>query len=54
VRILHGENPAGIPFANTRSEKLTVNPAAAAKVGLLLPESLLQRATVLPEAAHKP
>ncbi|HQL20459.1 MAG TPA: ABC transporter substrate-binding protein [Opitutaceae bacterium] len=54
VRILHGESPAGIPFANTRSEKLTVNPAAAAKVGLLLPESLLQRATVLPEAAHKP
>ena len=54
VRILHGEKPATIPFANTRSERLTVNPAAAAKVELVIPDRILQRATVLPEPAHKP
>ncbi len=51
VRILRGEAPAGIPFANTRSEALTVNPAAAAKIGLTLPASVLQRAKVLEASA---
>lgn len=46
VRVLRGAAPAAIPFANTHSETLTVNPAAAAKVGLVLPPELLRRATV--------
>jgi ABC-type uncharacterized transport system substrate-binding protein len=56
VRILRGENPANIPFANTRSETLTINPAVAAKVGLTIPESVLRRAKVLApaEPARKP
>jgi ABC-type uncharacterized transport system substrate-binding protein len=47
VRVLRGENPASIPFANTRSEKLTINPAAAARVGLKFPPRVQQSATVL-------
>lgn len=56
VRVLRGENPATIPFANTRSETLTINPAAAAKVGLAIPESVLARAKIFTpaEPARKP
>jgi len=56
VRVLRGEKPASIPFANTRSETLTINPAAAAKVGLAIPESVLSRAKVAApaEPAAKP
>ena len=56
VRILRGENPANIPFANTRSETLTINPAAAAKAGLAIPESVLARAKIFTpaEPARKP
>jgi ABC-type uncharacterized transport system substrate-binding protein len=46
VRVLRGAAPASIPFANTRSERLMVNPAAAARLGLTLPAGLLQRAEV--------
>ena len=46
VRVLRGADPATIPFANVRSERLIVNPVAAARFGLALPESLLQRAEV--------
>ena len=56
VRILRGDSPANIPFANTRSETLTVSPAAAAKVGLAIPESVLARAKIFTpaEPARKP
>jgi ABC-type uncharacterized transport system substrate-binding protein len=50
VRVLRGASPAGIPFSNTRSEYLTVNPAAAARLGLVLPPVLLQRAEVFTPA----
>ena len=46
VRVLRGADPASIPFANARSERLMVNPAAAARLGLALPSGLLQRAEV--------
>ncbi len=51
VRVLRGANPASIPFANTRSETLTINPAAAARVGLKFPPRVLQSATVYEPAA---
>jgi len=51
VRVLRGKDPANIPFANTRSETLTINPAAAAKVGLAIPESVLSRAKIVTPAA---
>ena len=51
VRVLRGEKPSAIPFANTRSETLTINPAAAAKVGLAIPESVLGRAKIVAPAA---
>ncbi len=44
VRVLRGADPARIPFTNVRSERLIVNPAAAARLGLALPAGLLQRA----------
>ena len=46
VRVLRGADPATIPFVNTRSEHLIVNPVAAARLGLTLPAGLLQRAEV--------
>jgi ABC-type uncharacterized transport system substrate-binding protein len=53
ARVLRGTSPATIPFANTRTESLTVNPAAAARFGLTLPAGLLQRAKVF-TPARKP
>lgn len=50
VRVLRGESPAGIPFANTRSETLTVYPEAAARLGLTLPAGVVQRAQVFTPA----
>lgn len=44
IRILNGENPANIPFNNTKSEKLVLNYEYAKKYGLILPESLTARA----------
>jgi ABC-type uncharacterized transport system substrate-binding protein len=46
VRVLRGASPATIPFANTRSEHLMVNPGAAARLGLTLPAGVLQRAEI--------
>ncbi|MGM0416859.1 MAG: ABC transporter substrate-binding protein, partial [Thermodesulfobacteriota bacterium] len=44
VRVLKGENPAHIPFHNTRSEKLIINRALAQKYNLRLSEQLLNQA----------
>jgi ABC-type uncharacterized transport system substrate-binding protein len=53
VRVLHGADPAGIPFTNTRSERLLVNPEAAARFGLTIPEGVLRQAEVF-TSAKKP
>lgn len=52
VRVLRGEKPSSIPFTNARSETLTINPAAAAKVGLVIPPTVLQRAKIVSPAAE--
>lgn len=46
VRVLQGENPAMIPFSNTRSEKLIYNPELAEKYRLQLSKTFLEKATV--------
>jgi ABC-type uncharacterized transport system substrate-binding protein len=45
VRIMNGENPADIPFSNTKSEKLLYNPELAAKYKLQLPQEFIAKAT---------
>jgi ABC-type uncharacterized transport system substrate-binding protein len=44
VAVLKGKNPASIPFANTRTETLTVNPKVMEKFGLRLPPEIAARA----------
>lgn len=46
VRVLRGENPANIPFSNTRSEKLLYNPELAETYNLVLTPSFLSKAQV--------
>ena len=46
VRVLRGVSPATIPFANTHSERLIVNPEAAARFGLTIPDDVLRRAEI--------
>ncbi|MFH2046821.1 MAG: ABC transporter substrate-binding protein [Pseudomonadota bacterium] len=46
VRILRGENPKMIPFNNTRSEKLILNPELAQQYNLRISDELKQRATL--------
>ncbi len=50
-RILRGENPARIPFE--RYSKLTIglNPDVAEKLGILLPQSLIDKATLVARSA---
>jgi putative ABC transport system substrate-binding protein len=50
VRVLRGADPASIPFTNTRSERLLVNPEAAARFGLTIPEGVLRQAEVFTPA----
>lgn len=45
VRILKGENPGDIPVKIAAGSDLVVNKAAAAKMGVTVPESVLSRAT---------
>jgi ABC-type uncharacterized transport system substrate-binding protein len=54
VRVLRGERPATIPFANTRGESLTINPGAAAKLGLKFPPRVLKEATVVETTTTTP
>jgi ABC-type uncharacterized transport system substrate-binding protein len=44
VRVLRGEDPAKIPFANVRRSRLVINLRKARELGLNVPPSLLQRA----------
>lgn len=46
VRVLQGENPANIPFSNTRSEKLLYNPELAEKYALILTPEFMSKAQV--------
>ncbi len=46
IRVLHGENPADIPFSNTQSEKFIYNPQLTEKYKLIMPEALKQKAIV--------
>ncbi len=45
VRILRGENPASMPVVFAQGSDLYVNPAAAQRQGLVLPQSMIDRAT---------
>jgi len=44
VRVKNGENPARIPIQSMDEVRLYVNPAAAAKQGVVLPKEVLDRA----------
>jgi putative tryptophan/tyrosine transport system substrate-binding protein len=44
ARVLRGESPAAIPFLFPEKQTLVVNPQAAARVGVQIPDSVLQRA----------
>jgi putative ABC transport system substrate-binding protein len=44
VRVLKGENPGDIPVKTAAGSDLVVNKAAAAKMGVTLPQSVLSRA----------
>ncbi len=46
VDVLFGENPASIPFNNTKSERMLYQPALAKKYNLKMSESFLQKAIV--------
>lgn len=45
LRVLNGEKPGDIPVASARGTNLVVNPAAAAAMGVTLPDALVARAT---------
>ncbi|WP_454852445.1 ABC transporter substrate-binding protein [Rhizobium binxianense] len=45
VRVLKGENPGDIPVKTAAGSDLVVNKAAAAKMGVTLPQSVLSRAS---------
>jgi len=46
-RILKGENPARIPFERYRKLTIGVNPDVAKKLGIILPQALLAKATLV-------
>jgi ABC-type uncharacterized transport system substrate-binding protein len=46
ARVLKGENVADIPFETMTESKITINPDAAALVGLEIPQSITDRAEV--------
>ncbi len=46
VRVLGGERPGDIPFSNTRSEKLILNPDLTARYGLRISEELKKNAVI--------
>jgi putative tryptophan/tyrosine transport system permease protein len=52
-RILKGESPARIPFERYRKLTIGVNPAVAKKLGITLPQALMDKATPVPGSAKK-
>jgi ABC-type uncharacterized transport system substrate-binding protein len=49
VRILRGENPKNIPFNNTQSEKLILNPELAKRYKFRISDELMKKATIYKE-----
>jgi putative tryptophan/tyrosine transport system substrate-binding protein len=49
ARILRGENPADIPVAKVQMTDLYVNPSAAQRMGVTIPQSILDKATIVGE-----
>lgn len=49
VRVLQGEDPARIPFANTATEMLVINPTVLDRFGLRLPADYQAQSTVYVE-----
>ena len=50
VRVMHGENPADIPFQPSRKSRLVINLRNAKLYGMTIPEDLIKRADhVIPE-----
>jgi putative ABC transport system substrate-binding protein len=45
ARILRGENPADIPVAKLQLNELYLNPSAAERMGVTIPQSVLDKAT---------
>jgi putative tryptophan/tyrosine transport system substrate-binding protein len=45
ARILRGENPANIPVVKVQMTQLYVNPTAAQRMGVTIPQSVLNKAT---------
>jgi len=44
ARVMRGESPADIPFANVRTMRLIINLARAQQLGLTIPAFILSRA----------
>ena len=44
ARIMRGESPAGIPMEAVLRNKITINPEAARKAGMVIPDSVLKQA----------
>ena len=49
VRVLNGESPGDIPVINATGTDLFVNLGAAAKMGVIIPEAVISRATTVIE-----
>ena len=49
ARILRGENPADIPVKKVDMTDLFLNPAAAARMGVTIPDAILAKATEIVE-----
>ena len=49
VRILNGDNPGDIQVVNAVGTDLFVNPGAAAKMGITIPEAVIARANTVVE-----
>ncbi|MCX6985007.1 MAG: ABC transporter substrate-binding protein [Lentisphaerae bacterium] len=47
VKVLRGSSPKDIPFANTRTEIIAINPDLVRKYGIVLPQEYLKRAKTM-------
>lgn len=46
ARVIKGENPANIPFSTIRTSKLSINKQAADRLGIYIPQSILDSAII--------
>ena len=49
ARVLRGENPADIPITKGVMSNLAVNPAAAERMGVTIPQSIMDKTTEIVE-----